>query len=94
MLYHIISQSLERETLLDCSQSATTVVLNQHIIIHHSYPMSVFTDVVGTHMHFVTILPKPFYLIVNLLADTAMFRETVIYEEKYFHVIGCIYVWQ
>jgi hypothetical protein len=48
--------------------------------------MTLWRDLIIAQADIIAVLPESFHLIVYLLGDTAMLRESMIYKKEYSHL--------
>ena len=70
--------------LLQTCHCPCAIVL-QHLIVHKPETLAILCKAVIAQSHVVTVLAQPLHLIVYLLRDATMFRETVINQKEYSH---------
>src|SRR5574344_149421 len=66
-------------------------IILDHLSVYISYLVPVFVIIIITDIDFMSQIPKTFDLVFDFLTNSAMFRESVVYEEKYFHHIANIH---
>jgi hypothetical protein len=85
MLFTVVIDTIITDSLTDCGNHTTSIILDD-LTIDISAPMSFWREIIIAQMHIMPILTKSFHLIVNLLRDAAMLRESMIYKKEYSHL--------